>query len=579
MGNLLVGSQENVVSEPHEGYDPSAGEQPWPTQPVPSVQGAAAPGAGMPGEQPDAGAQQEGAQEVPGALEAQQAPQPYAPEPYAPEPYAAQQQPPSEAPQSVLPVVGQQPPQQGALPGTQVPGQEQTQGPWSYGGYGAPPMWGGVYAGPPPVAPPAPRRHWRVPVSIAASVALIAAGAGVGVGYAVWHNSSPAVSAASSGTSGGTGSGTTNGNGGTNPFGLPNGTGSGGTGTGSGGTSTGGGSSTTEGSGGPSASEVSSIAQKVDPGLVDVNSTFSYQSAEGAGTGIVLTSTGEILTNNHVIDGATSISVTDLGNGKTYTATVVGYDNSQDIAVLQLQGATGLTTADIGNSSSAAVGQAVVGIGNAGGTGGTPSTAGGSLTALNQSITASNDLDGTNEQLSGLLETNADIQAGDSGGPLVNTSGQVLGIDTAGSESYSLGSSGGDGYAIPINTAISIAQQIEAGQSSSTVHVGQTAFLGVLLGSSSSQGTGGGLGGGGANTSTVSGAQISSVVQNQAAANAGLVGGDVITSLNGQSVTSESSLSTIVSSLKVGQTVSIGYTDSSGQSHTTSVTMTSGPPA
>ncbi len=223
------------------------------------------------------------------------------------------------------------------------------------------------------------------------------------------------MSAASSGTRYGfLGSGTTNGNGGTNPFGLPNGTGSGdSTGTGSGGTSTGsGGSSTTEGSGGPSASEVSSIAQKVDPGLVDVNSTFSYQSAEGAGTGIVLTSTGEILTNNHVIDGATSISVTDLGNGKTYTATVVGYDNSQDIAVLQLQGATGLTTADIGNSSSAAVGQAVVGIGNAGGTGGTPSTAGGSLTALNQSITASNDLDGTNEQLSGLLETNADIQAG-----------------------------------------------------------------------------------------------------------------------------------------------------------------------
>ena len=129
------------------------------------------------------------------------------------------------------------------------------------------------------------------------------------------------------------------------------------------------------------------------------------------------------------------------------------------------------------------MGQGVVGIGNAGGTGGTPSSAGGSITALNQSITASNDLDGTNEQLAGLIETNADIQAGDSGGPLVNTSGQVLGIDTAGSESYSLqgsSSSGGDGYAIPINTAISIAQQIEAGQSSSTVHVGTTAFLGVI---------------------------------------------------------------------------------------------------
>ena len=316
------------------------------------------------------------------------------------------------------------------------------------------------------------------------------------------------------------------------------------------------------------------IASRVDPGIVDVTSTLGYQEATAMGTGIVLTSNGEILTNNHVIDGATSISVTDIGNGKTYSATVVGYDNSQDIAVLQLEGASGLTTANIGNSSSAAVGQGVVGIGNAGGTGGTPSSAGGSITALNQSITASNDLDGTNEQLAGLIETNADIQAGDSGGPLVNTSGQVLGIDTAGSESYSLqgsSSSGGDGYAIPINTAISIAQQIEAGQSSSTVHVGTTAFLGVLLSGSSSQGTGSGFGGGTSGSSSTSGATISSAVQNGAAANAGLTGGDTITSLDGQSVTTESSLSTIVSSLKVGQTVSISYTDTSGQSDRKSV--------
>ena len=158
----------------------------------------------------------------------------------------------------------------------------------------------------------------------------------------------------------------------------------------------------------------SQIASRVDPGLVDVTSTLGYEGATAMGTGIVLTSNGEILTNNHVVNGATSVSVTDIGNGKTYKATVVGYDESHDVAVLQLSGASGLTTATTGNSSTVKVGDSVVGLGNAGGTGGTPSVAPGSVTALNQSITASDEGSGSSEQLSGLIETNADIQPGDS---------------------------------------------------------------------------------------------------------------------------------------------------------------------
>ncbi len=151
--------------------------------------------------------------------------------------------------------------------------------------------------------------------------------------------------------------------------------------------------------GGSGPSDVSAIAAKADPGLVDINTTLGYQSEQAAGTGIVLTSSGEVLTNNHVINGATTISATDVGNGKTYSASVVGYDRTHDVAVLQLHNASGLQTSDIGDSSSVAVGQGVVGVGNAGGTGGTPSAAGGTVTALNQSITASDEGDGTSGEL------------------------------------------------------------------------------------------------------------------------------------------------------------------------------------
>ena len=187
----------------------------------------------------------------------------------------------------------------------------------------------------------------------------------------------------------------------------------------------------------------SQIASRVDPGLVDVVSTLGDEQATAAGTGIVLTSNGEVLTNNHVIDGATSIKVTDIGNGRTYTAKVVGYDATQDVAVIQLQNASGLTTASLGDSSTVQTGDNVVALGNAGGKGGTPSVAAGTVTALNQSITASDEGSGNSEQLTGLIETNADIQPGDSGGSLVNSYGQVIGMDTAASSGTQLQSQSG----------------------------------------------------------------------------------------------------------------------------------------
>ena len=371
----------------------------------------------------------------------------------------------------------------------------------------------------------------------------------------------------------------------------------------------------------------SQITSRVSPGLVDVVSTLGDENGEAAGTGMVLTSTGEVLTNNHVIDGATSISVTDIGNGRTYKASVVGYDKTQDVAVLQLQDASGLTTVSLGSSATVSTGQSVVAIGNAEGKGGQPSVVTGSVTALNQSITASDEGSGSSEQLTGMIETNAPIEPGDSGGSLVNLAGQVVGMDTAASTSsetpsaqaanpgqQSQGqtgqsqsgqsqSSGTQAFSIPINEAVSIAAQIEGGNSSSTLHLGSTAFLGVEVSSTStSTGTGSGasgLGGygsgsdggygygsgdggygygsGDGGTGTTSGVQIEGALSGSPAASAGLSAGDVITSIGGQSVTSATQMQSIIAAYHPGDKVSISWTDASGQTQTATVTFASGP--
>lgn len=318
----------------------------------------------------------------------------------------------------------------------------------------------------------------------------------------------------------------------------------------------------------------SAIAAKVDPGLVDVNVVFGLARGRGAATGMVLTPSGEVLTNNHVVQGATSISVTDIGNGKTYSASVVGYDRTSDVAVLQLHGASGLQTVPLGDSSKVLVGTRVTAIGNAGGVGGTPHVARGSIVALDQTITAS-DLGGANaEQLNGLLETNADIRPGDSGGPLVDNTGQVIGMDAAASARFAMQPSVAQGYAIPINDAIAIVTQIEAGAASSTVHIGPTGFLGVQVVPSARLG---GFEGG--NTSQASGAIVGGVLRGYPAQRAGLAQGDVITSVDGEAVTSASRLTDLLSAHHPGDTVQLRWIDPAGQTHTAAVKLASGPPA
>jgi S1-C subfamily serine protease len=320
------------------------------------------------------------------------------------------------------------------------------------------------------------------------------------------------------------------------------------------------------------------IAAKVDPAVVTIDSSNTYQGSIGEGTGIVISSDGKVLTNNHVIRGATRISATDVGNGQTYNAKVVGYDPSHDVAVLQLQDASGLATAKIGDSSKLSVGDAIVGVGNAGGTGAAPTYAGGSVTGLGKSITATDELGGTSEQLSNLIQVNADIQPGDSGGPVVDSDGSVVGMITAGSGFSGFGFGGaaaGDAYAIPIDDASKLAVQMIGGHGSSTIHVGDTGFLGVTVGSGD-----GGLGGFfGVAPAPSSGVSVGNVLPGEPAEKAGLAAGDTITSIDGQNVESPTKLSSVMLGHHPGDAVKVGWTDSAGSSHTTTVVLASGPPA
>jgi S1-C subfamily serine protease len=315
----------------------------------------------------------------------------------------------------------------------------------------------------------------------------------------------------------------------------------------------------------------SQIVSRTDGAVVDVVSTLGNQNGTASGTGIVLTANGEVLTNNHVINGATSIKVRDVGNGQAYSASVVGYDASHDVAVIQLQGASGLQTANLGDSSTVTVGDKVVAIGNAGGQDGTPSVATGRVTALHQSITASDESSGTAENLTGLIRTDANIQPGDSGGPLVSASGRVVGIDTAASSgSVQLNSSATtQAFTIPINEALSIARQIEAGTASSTVHIGATGLLGVEIASASQQ-----LG-----NPAGSGAELAGVAPGSGAANAGLAAGDVITAVGGHSVGSASDVRSALNGYHPGDKVGVTWTDQAGQSHSATVVLGSGPAA
>lgn len=325
------------------------------------------------------------------------------------------------------------------------------------------------------------------------------------------------------------------------------------------------------GSGGGDGSAQSSTTVDSDPattaqsrGVALIDTVLP--DGEAAGTGIVLTSDGEVLTNYHVVEGSTSVRVTIASTGERYTATVVGADQAADVALLQLKDARGLTAATIDDDTLAA-GDDVTAVGNAGGTG-SLTAADGDVTDLAASITTQSEGTVEGERLTKLIETSADVVAGDSGGPLLDAEGEVVGIDTAASSGQDI-----DGYAVPIETALAVVTHIRSGDETSAVRIGAAAFLGVQVATSAVTDSGYAYG----DAAGGAGATIAGVLAGDAADDAGLAAGDTITKVGSTTVTDAAGLTKALSTMDPGDKVRVTWTTTDGEQQSATVTLDASP--
>jgi len=379
----------------------------------------------------------------------------------------------------------------------------------------------------PALAPPSPaaRRPGRIVAGVLAALLLLGAGAGLGWGFTRDQGSPVAIGGSSSGQA-------------------------------------------------ATSLDVQAIADRLEPAVVDINTEIQGslgQTGQGAGTGMLISSSGEVLTNNHVIQGATKIEVSITGRSGTYPATVVGADPTGDVALLQVEGVSGLPTITLGDSSNLVLGQEVVAMGNALGQGGSPSVTEGSITALDRSITVGGGLTGA-ENLTGLIQMDAPIQPGDSGGPLVNSSGRVVGMITAAARSDFGQSASGVGFAIPSNDALGIVGQIRSGNETSTVIIGPTGFLGVGVRDLDPE-TAARLG-----LNVTSGALVVSVRPGGPAESVGIPQQSVITAIDGQRVSSAKALGTAIHQHDPGEQIRVTWVDRSG-AHSATVRLITNPVA
>ena len=303
--------------------------------------------------------------------------------------------------------------------------------------------------------------------------------------------------------------------------------------------------------------DVQGVLAKVEPATVAIR-TQAFQGNDlfggggqvvGAGTGTILTADGEVLTNNHVVAGASSIKVSVFGQSELQDADLVARDPPDDVALVKIRGAHGLPAAQLGDSDKAVVGDAVLAIGNALALAGGPSVTQGIISAKDRTVPAGN------ETLEGMIQTDAAINPGNSGGPLVNAQGQVIGMNTA----VAAGSPGEPaqnvGFAIPMNRIKPLLPDLRQGHAP----VSSTTFLGaglVTLTPELRQQYG---------FKPDQGAVVGQVVAGSPAEGAGLQVGDVITSFDGQAVDSSEKLRSLIRGHKPGDRVPLTFTRGSAE--------------
>ncbi len=310
------------------------------------------------------------------------------------------------------------------------------------------------------------------------------------------------------------------------------------------------------------------LSARIVPTIVTITATTGPLTT--AGTGIVLSPDGLILTNNHVVDGARDVDAVAMATGAEYDTEILGYDRFRDVAVLRLVGADGLPVAPLGQSADLRLRDSVTAIGNAEG-GGVPLSAPGFITGTDESVVARNSTDGTRNRLTGMIEVDADIRPGDSGGPLVDAFGQVVGINTAGNTGMRPDPTEAttgiavpiESYALPIDDAVAIADQIRSGRGTATVHVGPTALLGVAVTDVGQ---------------SQDGAKVVAVGVASPADQVGIVRGDIIVSWDGRPVRSQTDLTVEMNTRKPGDRVDIGWLDQSGQRRTETLVLAEGTP-
>ena len=299
---------------------------------------------------------------------------------------------------------------------------------------------------------------------------------------------------------------------------------------------------------------VSIEATSVTPQSTDAfGDTTGGQEEEDQGTGVIVTSTGEVVTNNHVIAGATTITVTLYGKTTSLPATLVDTDPTDDVALLQITGASGLPTISYGDSDHVQVGDAVVAIGNALGlSDGTPTVTQGIISAKGRTVTAGDEGTGSSETLTNMFQTDAAINPGNSGGPLVDSSGKVIGMNTAvASTTDGTSQAQNIGFAIPANSITALLPGLRDHSIGGAAQQGP-GYLGVSLetmtpGLQSAY-----------DFVPSQGAVVLQVENGSPAAVAGLEEGDVIVSLDGKPIASADQLAADLQADHPGQSVRIG---------------------